>query len=287
MTITAEMLAKRTGFVGSSDAAAILGLDPYRSAADVYYSKVAELEDRVSAKPAVEMGNLLEDDVLELASASLGKLRPGVAFERGRMLANTDAIVLDRPEIVEVKTTGIVGPHTSEDWGQEGTDEVPERVVVQVHHQLFCAGPEYRRAHIATLIGGRGFGMYVVERSDELADLVSHRCEAFWQNHVEPRIPPSDSLPNIETLKAIRREPDSVVDVSDDVVAAWRNAREIRLAAEKAEAEAVSALVAALGEAEAGRSSIGLVTYRLQQRKGYIVDPSEFRVLRFKKGGAL
>ena len=41
--------------------------------------------------------------------------------------------------------------------------------------------------------------------------------------------------------------------------------------------------IAALEDADAGNSAAGNVTYMQQKRRGYVVDETAFRVLRFKE----
>ena len=59
--------------------------------------------------------------------------------------------------------------------------------------------------------------------------------------------------------------------------------RDTRLAAGKAEKNSLADLLAVLGDAEVGECDAGKFTYRLQQRKGYVVKDSSYRVARFKK----
>lgn len=287
--ITADQALERRYHIGSSDIAAILGIDPYKTAADVYWQKVGNIpvdEDRSDVNDACNAGNFLEGPIKDWAESRLGLIERDVYVEAedGILAANLDGHLIGRPEIVEAKTCNVVGYSPERDqFGEEGTDQVPGRVLLQVQHQFYCAGPEYRVCHVPVLIGGRGFVLFRVERNDYLVNTVVERAMAFWNNHVIPRIPPTDSLASIDTLKLIERAPAEEVRVSDGLVEAYLTANAIKLETEKVAEAAKTELLNALGDAEIGVSSLGTVTYKMQHRKSYTVEASDYRVLRVKK----
>ena len=69
MALTEVQRAARRHHLGSSDAAAILGLDPWRNAGDVYWSKVLDTADEEST--AMRAGNLLEGAICQFAAQEL------------------------------------------------------------------------------------------------------------------------------------------------------------------------------------------------------------------------
>ena len=68
-----DWLAFRRRGIGGSDAAAVLGISPFRTGVDLYYDKlglpVAESEENWVA---MEMGNLLEDLVARIIAKKTG-----------------------------------------------------------------------------------------------------------------------------------------------------------------------------------------------------------------------
>jgi len=198
----------------------------------------------------------------------------------GIRIANLDGATRDN-EIVEAKTTTI-----ADEWGDQLTDQVPERVLAQVHHQLGVAGPDFRVAYIPVLLPGfksLDFRLYRVERNDELVAAVAAAAVDFMENHIRPELPPDDFRPSLEVAKRIRREPDVVVDIPEDLFTAYKEAQAAASAAEKAKKAAQAELLAALGTAEGGSCALGSVTYLEQTRKSYTVAESTYRVLRLKK----
>jgi putative phage-type endonuclease len=301
MPITDLQRELRQRHIGSSDSPAIIGVDPYRNAYDVWLEKTGKLIDVETApNEAAEIGNMIEDSLLDWGAAEVGvkiiKNQRRV-MDGAPLAANHDALVRARPWGFESKTTGILNPHVArEEWGAAGTDEVPERVIVQCHHQMIVSGLEL--VYVPALIGGRGRVLFEIRRNDELANAILDRLLHFWKL-VEAGTPPPDITPHMETLKRARREPSKVTDVPEELVRRWLDARTIASAAADQEEAAKAALIAALGDAEGGEAgAAGGVTYLEHSRRS--IDAlmirerypdaaiecervSTFRVLRHKK----
>lgn len=285
MTITATQKSARMTGVGASEVAAVLGLDPYRSAYDVWAEKTGKLEAEKVDSEAASLGNELEPLLLKRAAGLLGKpvVPAPERFEapNGVMFAHLDGMVghaLSGSDIVEAKSSMLEG-----DWGEPGTHLVPERVAIQVQAQMFCADSSV--AHVifaSTKFGLRGFRpeLYRVERSLVLIDAIEEGVCNFWLRHVQKDIPPPQSLPTEEVYKRFRRTVGKTVTIADSLVRAYIDANEQAKQAEKAKESTKAALIAALGDAEVGESGIGTVFYKLQQRKGYTVAATEYRQLR-------
>jgi predicted phage-related endonuclease len=242
-------------------------VSPWSNAYDVFLEKTADLA-AVPEREAIAIGNDFEEPLLRWAAAQLGlEIQMNVeVVEPGAnpiFAANLDAMVPAGRLGLEAKTG------TGSEYGREGTDEVPERVIVQVQHQCFVG--ELDLVWVPVLIAR--FDrlervMYRVKRNDDLIKVVVERGREFWQNHVLPRVPPSDLLPSLGVLRRLRRVPEKVVSVDAGLVEAWRAARAARLEDEKAEAAAAAELIAALGDAEGAEfgDPKKIVTYRGHQR---------------------
>lgn len=276
--LTQDEIERRRHFLTATDVPQILGKSPWGNASDVYLNKVHRRQFKGNA--ATEAGTLLEPAVVAWAHQQLGGVVEGDwrVHENGINACSLDAMTLDG-EPVEAKTSGIVSPGSPHQWGEPGTDEIPDYYLLQVHAQLLVTGA--KRAFVPALIGGRGFVMYVVRSHQGLEDQIQRASEQFWTEHVEARIQP-DETPKLETLKQLRREPESVVSIPDELVELYLAAKaEEKAAVAKAEA-AQTQLLASLGVAEAGDYSGGRVWYSEQTRKGYQVQESTYRVLRVK-----
>ena len=110
-----EWLAYRRYGIGGSDAAAILGISPWRTARDLYYDKlgIAEVSENEDNWVQLEMGNLLEPLVAQIFEKKTGLkvFKRKAMFQHAKypwMLADLDYLV-ELPDgstaILEIKTT--------------------------------------------------------------------------------------------------------------------------------------------------------------------------------------
>jgi putative phage-type endonuclease len=285
MPITELERQQRRQGIGSSDMAAILGLDPWRSAEDVRLEKLGRLIDK-PASDAMNAGTWLEGGVLAYAAEQLGEIdtHPGTkAVDGSPIVVNTDGLVLASGEPVEAKTAKLFGP-SAEWWGDEGTDQVPDRVIVQAHCHILAWGQPV--CHVPVLIGGRGFAMFTIPRSPKICDIIRERAEHFWQKNVLGDTPVEGSNASLEVVKRLKHEPEKVGLVDPALIRAWIDAKEAEKIAKDAHDTAQAAVLAALGDAEAAMcGDMGAITYLMQSRKEHTVKASAFRVLRYKPKG--
>lgn len=282
MPITERQRRLRRGHLGSSDAPAVLGVSPWRTATDVYWSKL--VEDASEPTEAMKTGNRLEPALIDFAAERLSRAcrrnqyRVSAGADGGIAAANYDALIIGEDAAIEAK---YVGPSAADQWGPDGTDEVPDYVQVQVQHQLYVG--ELDRCYVAAAIAGRhelDWRLYAIPRHAELIGIIVAKEIAFWREHVEPRIPPTDGPPPLAVLHALRREPQSIVDLGPEataVIDSWQAAKLDLKAAEEACERLRRDVLALLGEAEAGRLSDGRLLTFLQQRSGVKLDASALK----------
>ncbi len=294
--ITEKQLEKRKGYVGSSDMSAILGLDPFRTSYDIYLSKVKDLEPEASKVEHLSLGNEFEPIIIARAERVLGKILPNQfrsAKVRGLPFGtNIDGIVVETGIPVEAKCAGLFWP-IQEKWGEPGTDEVPHRIIIQCHVHMICTGTTL--CHVPVLQWGMKSALYQVDFDNDIANSIIERAVDFWENNVIANVPPEDSIPSLDMIKRIRREPASFTDVSDELVETFLEANQNRLASEKIEKSAKANLIAGLDDCEGGNCSMGTVTYLEQKQQrvdtakvkvempGQFLKTIKFRKLMFKK----
>lgn len=184
-----DWLKWRKKGLGGSDAGAIAGVNPWRSAMEVYYDKTHpdEIEDRDSE--AMRQGRDLEDYVAKRFEEATGKKvrRRNALLQHDTkpwMLADIDREVIGEKAVLECKTTNA---WNEKEWDGE---EIPPSYLVQVLHYLAVTG--YDRAYIACVILGRGFEMRTIER-EEYADTIAALEdieERFWKENIEQGVMP-------------------------------------------------------------------------------------------------
>jgi len=258
MTSTSSVppLIDRTQYLGGSDAAAVVGLDPYRSPYRVWIEKTGQVAP--SADPPSEAaywGQRLEDLVAQEFSRQSGKQvrRSGKILRHPRhafLAGHLDRLIVgDGPGVfLECKTAGV---RQADQWAE---GQIPDAYVLQIHHYLALTGAPH--AYVAVLIGGQEFRWMRVDRDETLITWLVEREVEFWTRYVEPRVPPPVD-PHPDTWDAIRRrwpvaQPGRRCDLSGsvEVIRAALAARAQRDLAEAAYQQALAAVQALVGEAE-------------------------------------
>lgn len=211
-----QWLAVRNGGIGSSDAAAAVGLSPYKSPLELWLEKTnRKPADDLSQSEAVFWGSTLEAIIANVYAARTGnKVRRVNAVlqhpDHPYMLANLDRAV-GADGILEVKTAG---GHSAPFWA-EG---VPEHYQCQVLHQLAVTGKAW--ADVAVLIGGQDFRIYRIERDEaQIADLIEREA-IFWQQveaDIQPVVDGSESSGRALSW-LYPRDSGTTLDCADNVI---------------------------------------------------------------------
>lgn len=280
MALTKKQLSERQGYVGASEVAKIVLGD---GAYDLWLAKTGKLVDNNESSPAMEMGLMLEHSILRRAQKDLGPIE-----KRGSLLeykhselpivSHPDGIVKLSGEPVEVKTSGLFGPAMA-GFGNPGTDELPERYLIQATVHLMCAMRNL--CHVPVVLGGKGYQMYVVQRNADLVAAIAEKVALFWQK-VQADIPP-DGWPSIDVARMIRRTEGKRLMIDVGPVQRWREAESIAKEAKDKAEQAKAAVLATLGDAEIGESPLGIVTVIKGIRKAYTVAEAVTTTVRFKE----
>lgn len=279
-----DWLSVRRNGIGSSDAAAAVGLNPYKSQLTLWMEKTgrddlfAPIDVNDESTP-VYWGTLLEPIVAASYVKRTGnRVRKVNAVlqhpDHSWMLANLDREVVGVPEvqILECKTAGVQGARL---W----KDGVPEYVVLQVQHQLAVTGK--RAADVAVLIGGQELQIHRIKRDDLLIERLIQLEEVFWgyvQSDVAPPVDGSDSAD-----QALRRlypnDVGSTLDFSQDLEmsAAFSDLVAVRQTLDtqtKLEALLKQRIQQRMGEASKAVFETGDVTWR-RSKDGVDIDLSK------------
>ena len=215
-----DWLAIRKTGIGGSDAAAAVGLSPYKSPLELWLEKTGrddglEQPDPHDTSHPVYWGTLLEPIVAAAYTQQTGrKVRKVNAVlqhpQHPFMLANLDREVVGMPDvqILECKTAGEFGARL---W----RDGVPEYVQLQVQHQLAVTGKQ--AADVAVLLCGQKLEVHRIQRDDELiARLISLEAR-FWEYVTSDMPPPADGSESADrALRCLYPGNSKTVDWSDD-----------------------------------------------------------------------
>lgn len=254
MPITQHQREQRRKSLGSSDMAAVMGVDPYRTAYDVWLDKTGQLQDQ-EENPAMDAGKRFEDALIDYAREKLGPIRANVrrVDKRHHLASNSDGQVVATTEPVEGKTAGLITPLGPE-WGEPGSDQLPDQYVIQGHVHLACVSADGRElpeaCHVPSFLGGRGFIMFRIAADAELVGMIRDAALKFWTDHVRTGRPPEQSEPSLDVAKRILRIEGERVAVDADIAQDWVNAAIDLKHAKACEESARAKLLATMADAE-------------------------------------
>jgi putative phage-type endonuclease len=286
-----DWLQARTTGLGGSDAAAALGLSPWRSRYALWDEKTRdELSDEDNE--LLKWGRRLEPIIIQAFTEETGiKADRLPQMLRSReypwMTVNLDAVILDEPSIVEAKNTGW---YQAGEWSDdEGQATVPDHYGAQGQHALAVTGLD--SCWFSVLIGGNDFRRIKVERDPALiADLVEME-RAFW-DLVEAGTPPAldSSDSTTHALKARFANPAIGTTVEVSPVVGELIAHRAALKVQKKTLDEELALVdnnlkAAVGNAEVATvNGEPVFSWKYVERDGYVVAPGSYRRLIIPSG---
>lgn len=266
----AEWLEKRRDGIGGSDAAAIIGVSPWRTPVDVWEDKVGISEDR-PATEAMEWGNRLEDVVSDAVGERLGlRLRRSkrilVHPEYPFVFGNVDRLAGDA--VIEIKTARYGDGFATEEEapGLDPVDRVPRHYYVQGQHYAAVTGK--RRIIFGVLVGGSD--LRVLETPADpafITDLLEEEVE-FWTRYVVPGVRPPLTGADADRLAALfpRGAGDKVATPEiDEVVRELLAVRDQEDAASRRRADLEVRLKEYLGEASDLVSGVTKVTWRTSE----------------------
>lgn len=173
--------------IGGSDAAVIVGANPWKSPYTLWAEKTGKIEpEDLSDNEYVEAGNRLEQTVAEWFCDKTGKKvrRCGTLADEDEpyLMANVDRLVIGENAGLECKTaSGFKG----KEW--EG-DEVPAAYILQCQWYMMITGAD--KWYIACLIGGNHFVWKEIPRNEADIEALREAAIHFWIKHVEGDVPP-------------------------------------------------------------------------------------------------
>ena len=187
-----QWLEARKCGIGGSDAASVLGLNPYKSSVSVYIEKVDYIHGVSMSEKNIngckkdssneevnyrmELGNKLEDFVANEFSLKTGlKVRNVNGILKNDKypfaIANIDRAVVGEKAFLECKVTN---SYSKKVW-QMG---VPIHYQIQVNHYMAVTGATH--CYVAALIGNEELIIHRIDRDEEIIDEIMKLEAMFW-----------------------------------------------------------------------------------------------------------
>ena len=202
MAFTKKQIGERKKGIGASEAASVLGLNPYRTPLEVWMQKKGLVETLET--PAMRLGTRLEPVIAEMYQDATGLelIQPFTMIypKNPIIFATPDRIVKGKNKGLEIKTANA---RMAENWGEPGTDEIPQHYLIQC---ILCMAvtdlPEW---DVAALIGGQDFRIYNIQRDIDLENSIIEKLLEWWDTYIvgnrEPDINSSRSCADYLAIK--------------------------------------------------------------------------------------
>jgi putative phage-type endonuclease len=206
-----EWLQLRSRYIGGSDAAAVVGMNPYSSPYALWAEKTGKTAG-FAGNLATEVGTYLEEFVAQKFATETGKKvrKCNHSFLNSKYpfaIANIDREIVGEDAGLEIKTTN------SLNLKKFKNGEYPANYYCQCVHYMAVTGK--KRWYLAVLSGNNEFKWFVIERDEaEIAALMGAEAD-FWE-FVKNDTPPAvdGSKATAETLTTIYAESnEDVVDL--------------------------------------------------------------------------
>ena len=183
-----DWLNYRTRGIGGSDASVIAGINPFKSAHQLWLEKTGRVKPEQTDSDYAHFGTLLEPLVRKEFSERSGlKVRQKHMLLQSKdhpfMFADLDGVINDNGQkaVFEAKTASAYKQTVWE-------TEVPSAYILQVQHYMAVTG--YEKTYIAALVGGNRFFWHAVERDEEMIGKIIAMEEAFWETNVMGDVEP-------------------------------------------------------------------------------------------------
>jgi predicted phage-related endonuclease len=296
ITSREQWLAARQQDITASAAGALLGLHPYQTAFGLWAEKTGLVSSDGATSPAMQRGLELEP----IAIARLAKLHPTWSVERpnayyrdpeARLGATPDCLVND-PErdgwgCVQIKS---VEPSAfREHWCEDDEIRPPLWIACQVIVEAHLVGADW--AAVAALVIGYGIDLHVIDVPIHAAIITRIKDETrkFWQMIEEGREPEPDYGRDAHLIEQLFARPEEIeVDLSADnelpeAVAEYQTlGKSIAEISELRKARRAE-ILHKMGNATKARIATGTITAKSIKRKGYVVEPSSYRAIKFRE----
>ena len=261
-----EWLELRHRFIGGSDAATVVGLNPYSSRVALYLDKKGMSSPKEESE-AMRLGTDLEDYVAQRFTEKTGKkvrrdrhmyLHPEYPF----LGADVDRRVVGEDAILECKTT------RGGRWDFEA-GEVPPHWYCQCLHYLNTTGA--KKCYLAILHLGKGFYVFEIARDEEQMKALLDAEISFWCDFVEKDVLPSpdgseSAREALKTAYGATEETEANLMIHDGDLAEYERLKDEETALKKEIERLKQNIQVTMGSATEGFATGWRITWKTQTR---------------------
>lgn len=186
-----EWINQRYNGIGGSDVSSVLGLNPYKASAQLFYEKVLKI-DNTEENEAMFFGKQLEDKVAELwqywsgtAAGMIDNYNNGRIIRKCQRLnailkhSKYDWITANLDRVITGKEKGVLEIKTVSGWSaDQWKDGIPPYFLIQLQTYLLVTG--YKFGEIAILKDGRYMEVIPFKPEPQIIEEIIEKTELFW-----------------------------------------------------------------------------------------------------------
>ena len=203
----AQFHAERRTGLGGSDLGAILGLNPWRTPFQVWQEKTGRsepFEGNLQTRFGTYAEEFVSREYSERTGRKVQRYTGMLRHPEAPLIGHIDRLVIPegakiaahRREIrtdlgLEAKTAHALAASRGEEWGEDGTDQVPQAYLVQSAAYMALTGCP--RWDLACLFGNSDFRIYHLRRDEELEGMLLEEAARWWRDHIVTDTPPDPS----------------------------------------------------------------------------------------------
>lgn len=279
--------ALRSKYIGGSDAAAVVGLNPFSSPYSLWAEKTGKVPP-FEGNLTTDVGTYLEEFVArkfaEISGKKVRRVNQSLINDRYPFaIANIDRDVVGEDSGLECKSTSVLNTKRFKDG------EFPTNYYCQCVHYLGVT--EKARWYLAVLVGNKEFKIYQITRyaddptpawcessvyvsGDEISALMTSEM-VFWYEHVQKDVPPAldGSTATSEAISSIYSEAkeEKITDLHayESDLEAYMTYSNLIKDCERKRDEIANQIKAYLGDAASGLSHGYSVSFASQTRESF------------------
>lgn len=198
-----EWLKKRRNHIGGSDVPAILGLSSFKNIHDIYLSKIdeSEPEDEVLSDPQF-FGHEMEAPIINRFLRDHKEV--AVYSRQDFAVSKKNPIFSYTPDCIFQEFENgkqILGECKNFHWMMASSlskDEIPDTIMAQVQHGMNVLNLD--QCWLMVLTGGQNYFEFLIDRDQELIDLMEPELLKFWecvQSRTIPAVDGSESCSKV------------------------------------------------------------------------------------------
>lgn len=264
-----EWVGLRSKYIGGSDAAAVVGLNPFKSAYSLWAEKTGKVEP-FQGNLTTEVGTYLEEFVAKKFAEETGKKvrrnnRSILNDDYPWAIANIDREIVGEDAGLEIKTTSEMN------LSKFKNGDYPGNYYCQCLHYMAMTGKE--KWYLAVLIGNRELKIFTIDRDDSEIKALMDAERDFWHFVTTDTAPYIDgSQSTTEAIKSIHeysKESKAQLMAYDTSMRAYMELGKQIKELQERQNEIANGIKAFMGDSESGESDAFKVSWKTSFRNTF------------------